>query len=373
MERAQKKLILRDLQKKMVLLAGPRQAGKTTLAKEVAQEFESSIYLTYDHREDRQVIQEEAWLPSVELIILDEIHKMPDWKNYLKGIYDTKSERQKILVTGSARLEIFNQVGDSLAGRYFLHRLFPLSPVECDQAGIQYTLDRFLERGGFPEPFLVEDVVEANRWRMQYVDSLLRIDVLDFENIHNVNAIRLIFELLRERVGSPISYSAIAEDVGVSPNTVKKYIQILEALYIIFRVTPFSRNIARSLMKEPKIYFFDTGLVKGSEGVKFENLVANCLLKHVHARVDYHGENSALRYLQTKERHEVDFAWIRDDQVEKMIEVKLGNHSVGKGLRYFHEKYGLPAVQVVKELKKERVDKGIEVIQGLRFLQGLDL
>jgi len=108
MERVQKKLILRDLGRKMVLLAGPRQAGKTTLAMEVAKEFKSWVYLTYDHREDRRVIMEEAWLPSVELIILDEIHKMADWKNYLKGVYDTKGPEQKILVTGSARLEIFN-------------------------------------------------------------------------------------------------------------------------------------------------------------------------------------------------------------------------------------------------------------------------
>lgn len=373
MERVQKKFILHDLQRKMVFLSGPRQSGKTTLAKEISREFKSSIYLSYDHGEDREIIQKEAWLPSVELIILDEIHKMTGWKNFLKGLYDTKKEHQKILVTGSARLEIFNEVGDSLAGRYFLHRLFPLSPVECDRSGVEYTLDRFLQRGGFPEPFLVEDPLEANRWRMQYVDSLLQADVLDFENIHNVRAIRLIFELLRMRVGSPISYSSIGEDVGVSPNTVKKYIQILEALYIIFRVTPFSRNIARSLMKEPKIYFFDGGLVKGSEGVKFENLIALCLLKHVHARIDYLGESNTLCYLQTKEKQEVDFAWIRNDQVETMIEVKMSNHTVGKGLRYFHEKYGMKAVQVVKELRQERIDKGVEIIQGLRFLQGLDL
>lgn len=125
MKRAQKEAIRRDLQKKMVLLAGPRHAGKTTLANELAKEFSSSVYLNYDRLEDRKIILKEAWLPSVELIILDEIHKMPKWKNFLKGVYDTKSENQKILVTGSARLEIFHHVGDSLAGRYFLHRLMP--------------------------------------------------------------------------------------------------------------------------------------------------------------------------------------------------------------------------------------------------------
>ena len=373
MERYQKKAILKDLQKKMVLLSGPRQSGKTTLSKMIAKEHKSSVYLTYDRLEDRKIILDEGWLESTELIILDEIHKMPKWKNYLKGIYDTKSSFQKILVTGSARLEIFNQVGDSLAGRYFLHRLMPLSPAECEKVNEEYTIDKFLQRGGFPEPFLAESLIYANRWRLQYVDSLLRVDVLDFENIQNLNAIKLLFEMLKERVGSPISYTSIAQDLAISPNTVKKYIQILEALYIVFRVTPFSKNIARSLLKEPKIYFFDGGLIKGNAGIKFENLVAICLLKHVLSKIDYRAENYSLNYLHTKERHEVDFALVKDDKIEKIIEVKNKNHNISKSFFYFKEKYNLTAIQVVKELKREKMQNGVKVMRGLNFLKNLDL
>jgi predicted AAA+ superfamily ATPase len=373
MERYQKTAILRDLEKKMVLLAGPRQAGKTTLAKDLAQNFSSFTYLNYDRMEDRKILIKEAWLPSVELLIFDEIHKMPKWKSYLKGVYDTKPPQQKILVTGSARLDVFKQVGDSLAGRYFMHRLMPFSPAECEKAHIDYTIDRFLERGGFPEPFLTSNVIDSNRWRLQYTDSLLREDVLDFENIQNLNAIRLVFELLRERVGSPISYSSIAQDVAIAPNTVKKYIEILEALYIVFRVTPFSKNIARSLLKEPKIYFFDTGLVKGDMGAKFENLVASCLLKHVFAKIDYLAESCSLKYLHTKDKREVDFALTCDHQIIKIIEVKHADSSISPHLRYFHEKYNLPAVQVVKELKRERMEKSIEVVLGTTFLKSLYL
>ncbi|MBS0628837.1 MAG: ATP-binding protein [Verrucomicrobia bacterium] len=373
MDRYQKEAIQKDLQKKMVLLAGPRQAGKTTLAKRIATEFKSSIYLTYDNTEDRKILLNEGWLPSTELLIFDELHKMPEWKNYLKGIYDTKLPHQKILVTGSARLEIFNKVGDSLAGRFFLHRLMPLSPAECEKLNKSYSIERFLERGGFPEPFLTQELVDASRWRLQYIDSLLRTDVLDFDDIQNLNAIRLVFELLRERVGSPISYTSIANDVAISPNTVKKYIQILEALYIVFRVTPHSKNIARSLLKEPKIYFFDVGLVKGDNGARFENLVAICLLKHVYYKIDYEAKQYSLNYLQTKEKHEVDFALVCENEIEKLIEVKNGHQTVSSGLHYFHEKYDLPAVQVVKELKRERIEKGIEVIRGETFLRNLAL
>jgi hypothetical protein len=373
MERYQQQAIIRDLKKKMVLLAGPRQAGKTTLAKAIATHFNSSLYLTYDRIEDRKIILEESWLPSTELLILDEIHKMPDWKNYLKGIFDTRAPHQKILVTGSARLEVFNQVGDSLAGRFFLHRLLPLSPSECTKMNVDYSVDRFLERGGFPEPFLDDDLTDANRWRLQYVDSLLRVDVLDFENIQNLNAIRLVFELLRERVGSPISYSSVAEDVAISPNTVKKYVDILEALYIVFRVRPYSTNIARSILKEPKIYFYDNGLVKGDVGVQFENLVAVCLLKEVFARIDYEAKNYDLQYLRTKEGQEVDFALTVDNQIKKAIEVKNSDRSLHTGLCHFHTKYGFPSIQVVKDLKRERVDSGIEVVQGQTFLQSLYL
>ena len=373
MKRFQKEAIIADLQKKMVLLAGPRQAGKTTLAKEIGKEFTSTSYLNYDSIKDRKIISDESWLLSKELIIFDEIHKMPNWKNYLKGVYDTKPKHQKILVTGSARLEIFNQVGDSLAGRYFLHRLMPLSPAELKKSGEKSDINRFIERGGFPEPFLFDDPIDAKRWRLQYVDSLLRTDVLDFENIQNLKAIRLLFELLRERVGSPISYHSIARDISISPNTVKKYISILEALYIVFRIVPFSKNIARSLLKEPKIYFFDSGLVKGDDGIKFENFVGACLFKHVLGKIDYQAENYTLSYLRTKDQKEVDFTLVKDGEIEKLIEVKHAKQHVSSGLAYFHEKYKLPSIQVVKELKHEHSNQGIQIVEGYKFLQDLYL
>jgi uncharacterized protein len=372
MKRSQAKTILEDLKKKIVFLVGPRQVGKTWLAKEVSKSYNNPVYLTYDRHEDRKIIKDEGWLPKTDLLILDELHKMKGWKNYLKGVFDTRSDRLHLLVTGSARLDAFRQTGDSLAGRFFVHHLLPITPRELTQIDESYDLDRLLSRGGFPEPFLAETDLESDRWRQLYADSLIRTDVLDFEHIHDIRNMQMIFGLLRHRVGSPVSTKSIAEDVQVSPNTVKKYITILEALYIVFRVTPFSSNIARSLLKEPKIYFFDTGLVEAEEGVRLENLAAVSLLSHVLRRTDESGIESRLHYLRTKEGREVDFCIAEQDKVKAMFEIKSGDSSVHSPLKYFHSRYGFKAVQIVQYLKRERVESEIDVVDAKTFLGTLD-
>lgn len=373
MERIQKSFILKDLDKKMVFLVGPRQVGKTWLAKNIASGFPNSLYLNYDKASDRKIMLAESWLDTTDLLVLDELHKMEDWKNYIKGVYDTKPKTLRILVTGSSRLDIFENIGDSLAGRYFKHRLLPLSVSELRQNNMPVDMDKLLLLGGFPEPYLSGDTLEAKRWQLQYIDSLLSTDVFEFEKIYNLKAMRLIFNLLRSRVGSTVSYQSLSEDVAVSPTTVKKYIQVLEALYIIFRVTPYSNNIARSLLKEPKIYFFDTALVQGNEGAKLENLVALSLLKHIYGKADIFAEEYRLHYLRTKDGLEVDFALVQDEKVTQMIEVKLSDGMVNPSLKSFHEKYNYPAIQIVKSLRNEHQAGNIKILNAQKFLSELVL
>ena len=373
MKRIQTSYILKDLEKKMVFLVGPRQVGKTTIAKQIAASFNSAEYLNWDQFSDREMILQQPWLPSTELVILDELHKMDGWKNYLKGLYDTKPAHLKVLVTGSARLHVFSNAGDSLAGRYFAHHLLPLSPSELSQLEFQVDLKKLMERGGFPEPFLANIDVDADRWRAQYVNSLITVDVLDFDKVHDLAAIKNIFELLRLRVGSPVSYESIARDTNISPVTVKKYIQILEALYIVFRVMPFSNNIARSILKTPKIYFFDTALVKGDVGAQFENLVALSLLKHVYAKRDYEGGDYHLHYLRNKERREVDFALVNDGKITQLIEAKYSDSTLDSNLYYFAQKYQLPGTQVVCNLNRSRMVEDIPVMNARQFLEELVL
>ena len=372
MERIQLPLIEKDLRRKLVFLTGPRQIGKTHLALDLLKKSNNGVYLNYDNPEDRAIIHRSAWLPSTEFLVLDELHKMEKWKNYLKGILDTKPAQLRIIVTGSARMDTIRNNGDSLAGRYFRHRLNPLSVAEIDGAS-EITLDTLMTRGGFPEPFLAETDQDAERWRMHYVDGLVRTDILDFERVHDLKAVQLTLELLRRRVGSPISITSLARDVACSPNTIKKYLEIFEALFIVFRATPFHHNIARSLLKEPKLYFYDTGMVKGDDGLRFENMLAVSLLKHVNAIEDYEGKRAALHYLRTKEKKEVDFALVVEGQAPIIIEAKFSESDLAPSLRYFHEKYAFPAVQVVRHLRQERMAGDIPIRRALDFLRELKM
>jgi predicted AAA+ superfamily ATPase len=371
MRRLQEDQIRKDLEKKIVFIVGPRQVGKTWLALNIGRTFKKMVYLNYDRMEDRRIIREEAWLGDTELLILDEIHKMQGWKRFLKGVYDTRPASMRIMVTGSARLDTFRRGGDSLAGRFFAHHLMPLSLSELKGTNHAAEIDRLIERGGFLEPFLTEDSVDADRWRMQYHDSLIREDILDFERIHDLRAMRLVMELLRNGVGSPVSYASIARDVGTAPNTVKKYIQILEALFIVFRVIPHSRNIARSLLKEPKIYFYDNGLVKKDPGARFENMVAVSLQKHVMGLIDTLGKIHELRYLRTKDGREVDFCLVENNTPTLMIETKFAHAHLSTSLLGFQKKYGIRAVQLVRHLKRESQKTGVEIREARGFLEDL--
>jgi uncharacterized protein len=347
-----------DLKKKMVFLTGPRQVGKTTLSRlliDGAGQGNHGQYLNYDTLEDRQLIERRQWNPRTPLLVLDEIHKMPDWKSWLKGVYDGKPAAQQLLVTGSARLDTFRQSGESLAGRFFGLRLHPISVREwCEQTGTlpADALTHLLERGGFPEPCLAADNEEAERWRRQYFDGLVRNDVLEFSRITEVNAIKLFAQMLRSRVGSPLSLASLGRDLSVSPVTLKKYLAILEALYIVFVVRPWHDNIARSVLQAPKVYFYDTGLVDGDEGIRFENLVATALLKHVQYQYDVQGKEAGLHYIRTKDDAEVDFALSHKNELTHLVECKLRDEKPHRSLKRFATEFPkTEAVQLLRDLK----------------------
>lgn len=363
--------ILRDLAKKMVFVTGPRQVGKTYLSKQIMSEFSNPQYLNYDNINDRKIINEMTWLKNADLLVFDEIHKKKDWKNYLKGVFDTRMSNQAILVTGSARLETFRQSGDSLAGRYYHYRLNPISVKELQHKAEAYDSVELLNKlGGFPEPLLnnfeltpEETISEASRWKNQYYTDLVREDIIEFSRINEINSMKTLLELLRSRVGSPLSYKSIAEDLQVSPNTIKKYISILESLYIIFLVRPYHKNIARAILKEPKVYFYDSSFIKGDDGIRLENTSALCLLKHAQYLHDSMGEDYSLNYLRTKDRKEIDFVLVKDGKPYKFIEIKTADKQLSGSLKYFSARFpDVESIQLVHNLYREEERGNIKIL-----------
>jgi predicted AAA+ superfamily ATPase len=375
MKRYLDQIVLKDVAIKLVVLTGPRQVGKTTLARQLMASFDAPQYLNWDVLPDRIVLQRQSWNPRAKLLVMDEIHKMREWKAWLKGVVDGRTPGQALLVTGSARMETFRQGGDSLAGRYFSFRLHPFSVRElCEQQQIsaEVALDHLLIRGGFPEPCLAVDAVQADRWRAQYFADIIREDVLEFSRVQEINTMRLFVELLRERVGSPLSLTSMARDLAVAPATLKRYLDILQALFIVFTVQPWHHNVARSLLQSAKVYFFDTGLVRGDEGLRLENAAAGMLLKHAHFLQDSMGRSVSLHYIRTKDGAEVDFALAEEGKVTQMIECKLGDNKPHRGLMRFGAQFhDAEAVQIVYNLRQEEFRHGIRITNAAHWLQGL--
>ena len=247
MQRSLEEKINTDLDKKIILLSGPRQVGKTTLAKTLYPK--SSEYFNMDSEEHRLLIRKQAWRRDCDLVIFDELHKIKNWKSWIKGIYDTEGVRPRLLVTGSARLDAYRKSGDSLAGRFYHYRLHPLSIAEIKgKDSPDHILDKIMKLGGFPEPFFKGSEEEAKRWRRSHVDRILREDLFDIASVRHIRGIETLVELLRNAVGSTVSFESLGRDLQVSPHTVRHWVGMLESLYILFVVLPYSRNIARSTL-----------------------------------------------------------------------------------------------------------------------------
>jgi hypothetical protein len=359
-----------DLKRKMVILAGPRQCGKTTLAKSLLDT--KGEYLNWDITRDRRIIRERSWPKDASLVVLDELHKAPKWKNLLKGVVDEFGNRPPILVTGSARLDVMRMSGDALTGRHYYYRLHPIDVEESarflPKLDAAARVRRLLQTGGFPEAFL--NPGEALRLRSERMELVVREDLVDLSRISSWRGAADLLELLRERVGKPVNYDNLSRDLGVSPPTVKNWVELLERLYLIFLLQPFSGRMTRSIRKERRVYFFDCAAAYDETGgSQLENLVACSLLKRVHYRKDTTGENWDLYYVRDKEKREVDFAMTLNRRVHQLVEVKMSDDAIGAGLRYYAERLKPnESLLLVRQLDRAREKDGVKILPLERWM-----
>ena len=350
------------LHKKILLLSGPRQCGKTTLAKMISNDHD---YINFDNVKDRLILQEQSWDRKKRYIIFDELHKKKNWKSWLKGVFDSEGIPPGLLVTGSAKLDIDKKAGDSMAGRFFSFRLAPLSLKElCQNVSSnvkkQGIMERLLLYSGFPEPYLESNPTFYNLWEKTHIDSIIRQDLIDLESPRYITKIETLIELLKKSVGSPVSCAHLAEKLeGCSPKTVQNWLEWLERLYIIFKVKPYSKNITRSLKKMPKYYFYNWVLVKQDKGALFENFIACSLLKENQLREDIRGEKRGLYHIRNKNKQEVDFLLTQDQKAVALIEAKWSSDSLHPHLKSFSKYFtNIPKIQLVKDLKREKSFRG---------------
>jgi predicted AAA+ superfamily ATPase len=359
----------------MVFIGGPRQVGKTTFALGFlgrgADETHPG-YLTWDHPDVPLRLRKAELPPNQPVLLLDEIHKYSRWRNLLKGIYDTQKSKRRIIVTGSARLDFYRKGGDSLAGRYRYFRLHPFSLRELSRTPSRGDIDSLLKFGGFPEPLFAQDEKEHRIWSRDRMSRVVREDLRDLQQVREISLVEHLAELLPGRVGSPLSVTGLREELQVDFKTAERWLQMLENLYVCFRISPFGSARIRAVRKERKLYLWDWSSV-ASGGARFENMVASQLLKYCHWVEDSEGHGMELRYLRDTDKREVDFVVLRDRKPIFAVECKSGDKAVASSVRYFAERTPIPHFYQVHLGTRHFETGNATVVPFARFCHDLEL
>lgn len=379
--------------RQMALVSGARQVGKTTACRAVG-----TAYFNWDNQDDRRMLllgpgalAERLGLDRLRTepvrVVLDELHKYAKWKQLLKGFFDTYHDRTQVLVTGSSRLDVFRRGGDSLMGRYLLYRMHPWSVAECVRVEVPdqeirppvpispEDWEALWTHGGFPEPFVRRDARFTRRWRSLRMDQLAREDLREVTRVQELGSMETLMRILAERSGQQLVFANLAAELGVAPETVRRWVDLLARLHFGFLVRPWFTNVAKSLRKEPKWFLRDWSGIT-DDGARAETLVACHLLKAVEGWTDLGLGEFELRYLRDKQKREVDLLVIRDQKPWFLVEVKKSETRLSPALAHFQEQTAAPhAFQAVLGLPYVDADcfaaRGPLVVPALTLLSQL--
>lgn len=244
---------------KVVTITGPRQSGKTTLAR---MQFPDYTYVNLEEPETRQLAERDAkeFLKRYSVpIIIDEIQRLPMLLSYIQVECDKSNIKGQYILTGSHQPALKAEISQSLAGRTAILQLLPLSIKELTEAGIQLDRDEYLFKGFMPQ--LYEENIDITRFYRNYYMTYVERDARQLVNIRNFSSFEVFIKLLAGRVGQLVNLNSLAGDVGVSSSTLGEWLSILEASYIVFRLPPYFENFGKRLIKTPKLYFTEVGLV----------------------------------------------------------------------------------------------------------------
>ncbi len=316
-----------------VALLGPRQVGKTTLALDVARSRDS-LYLDLEDRDDRNRLDEPAlFLDHMEdrLVILDEIHRLPDIFQALRGIIDRGRRKSKgrgrFLILGSASIDVLRQSGETLAGRIAFIDLAPLSALEVEDD--RSARERLWLRGGYPQSYLAESDTHSMAWRRDFVRTYLERDVAMFGPRIPAATLERLWTMLAHLQGTLLNASTLARALDVSAQSVTRYIDLLVDLLLVRRLAPLHANVGKRLVKAPKVYVRDSGLVHALLGIttpeqlaghpvvgaSWEGWVIETLLAALPARSRPH-------FYRTSAGAEIDLVLEHDDGTLWAVEIK---------------------------------------------------
>jgi predicted AAA+ superfamily ATPase len=250
----------------ILVITGPRQSGKTTLAKKLFPDYE---YFNLEFPDNYELAKNDSrsFLKNIEKgIILDEIQRLPSILSYIQVFTDEKKLNGKVILTGSQNLHLMQAVTQSLAGRTVNFTLLPFSMDELSSLKLNFSSNEYIFNGFYPR--IYDQNISPAQWLPSYIQSYIERDLRQIINIKDLDKFQLFIRIIAARVGQLINYQSISSEIGVDAKTIRSWLSILETSYIIFHLKPYYYNFNKRLIKASKIYFYDTGLACSLLGIK---------------------------------------------------------------------------------------------------------